>query len=93
MSQKVGKVQTGEESAQKIKFGLFHIFPKLKKVQNILGEGVKKIVDFFQFLGHFLINMLPLVHLIIVILVSAPYYCKSCTKNYCDNCKCTKLLW
>ena len=34
------------------------IFPKFKKVQNILGEGggVKKIVDFFHFLGIFFFN-------------------------------------
>ena len=32
----------------------FRIFPKFKKVQNILGEGggVKKIADFFHFLRH-----------------------------------------
>ena len=28
----------------------FQIFPKFKKVQNFLGEGVKKNVDFFHFL-------------------------------------------
>ena len=55
--------------SQNSKFSQFQIFPKLgpreghqisnfpkfKKVQNILGEGggVKKIVDFFHFLGHF----------------------------------------
>ena len=36
-------------------------FPTFKKVQNILREGgVKKIVDFFHFLWHFLIRRLPL---------------------------------
>ena len=39
----------------------FPIFLKFKKVQNILGEGegVKKIVDYFHFLWHFLIRRLP----------------------------------
>ena len=37
---------------------------KFNKVQIILGEGgggVKKIVDFFHFLGHLLIRFVPLV--------------------------------
>ena len=34
----------------------FPIFPKLQKVHNIL---VKKIMDSFHILGHFLIGMLP----------------------------------
>ena len=37
----------------------FPIFPKLKKVKNILGEGVKKILDVFHLLGHILIWRLP----------------------------------
>ena len=37
----------------------FQIFPKFKKVQIVGGEGVKKIVDFFHFLGHFLFGTLP----------------------------------
>ena len=40
----------------------FQIFPKFKKVQIILGEGggVKKIVDFFHFLGLFFFLIAPL---------------------------------
>ena len=37
----------------------FQIFPKLKKVQNFLGEGgLKKNVDFFHFLWHVFFNAL-----------------------------------
>ena len=39
-----------EGGSQKSKFSQFQIFPKFKKVQNILGEGG----------GHFLIWRLPL---------------------------------
>ena len=58
------------------KFSQFQIFPKLgtgggHRISNFSqiqkspkhprgGGGVKKIVDFFHFLGHFLIRRLPL---------------------------------
>ena len=43
------------------KGGVIHFLtPKFKKVKKSWGRGgVKKIVDFFHLLGHFLIRMLP----------------------------------
>ena len=38
----------------------YHFFPKFKILHIILGGGVKKIMDFFHNLGHFLFGMLPL---------------------------------
>ena len=37
----------------------YHFFPKFKIVHIILGGGVKKIMDFFHNLWHFLLRMLP----------------------------------
>ena len=36
------------------------IFPKIKIVHIILGGGVKKIMDFFHNLWHFMFGLLPL---------------------------------
>ena len=40
----------------------YNFFPKFKIVHIILGGGVKKIMDFFHNLWHFLFGMLPLLN-------------------------------